>query len=113
MRLCRRTQKNLINGETNLFAKAPDARLCPVLAALRIALRFERLGDADGVLGLSTRGYLTEKVITKELRLAAAVVLGEEIPKEELQQYTPHSIRICTSVLFHDKGHSGVLSRTD
>ena len=103
-----RTQKNLNNGETKLFAKAHDARLCPVLAALRIILCFERLGDADGVLGLAKRGYLTDKVITKELRLAAAVVLGEEVTKEELQQYTPHSIRICACVLLHEQGHSGV-----
>ena len=103
-----RTQKNLNNGETKLFAKAPDARVCPVLAALRIILRFERIGNANGVLGVSKNGYLTADAITRELRMAAAVVLGEEVTKEELQQYTPHSIRICACVLLHEKGHSGV-----
>ena len=108
VRLRWRTQKNLNNGESKLFAKASDARLCPVLAALRIILRFERIGRHDGVLGISAKGYLTDSVITKELRLAAAVVLGEEATTEELRKYTPHLIRICACVLLHERGHSGV-----
>jgi len=79
-----------------------------VLAALRIMLRYERLGDIKGVLGLSKHGYLTDKVLTKELRIAAAIVLGENVTKEELKQYTPHSIRIGACVLPYDKGHSEV-----
>ena len=108
VRLRWRTQKNLNNGESKLFAKAGDARLCPVLAALRIVLRYERLGNALGVLGMSAKGFLTDRVITKELRMAAAVVLGDDVTAKELQQYTPHSIRICACVLLHENGHSGV-----
>ena len=71
-------------------------------------LRYERLGNTDGVLGISKKGYLTDRVITKELRVAAAVVLGAGVTAEELQQYTPHPIRICAFVLPHENGHSGV-----
>ena len=103
-----RTQKNLNNGETKLFARAKDVRLCPVLAALRIVLRFERLGDNDGVLGISRSGYLTTDVITRILRVAAAEVLGDTATPEDISGYTPHSIRICACVLLHEQGHSGV-----
>ena len=40
--------------------------------------------------------------------MAAAVVLGDEVTAEELQHYTPHSIRIYACVLLHENGHSGV-----
>ena len=82
-------EKNMNNGESKLFAKAGDARLCPVLAALRIVLHYERIGSADCVLGISMKGYLTDRVITKELRLAAAVVLGDEF-----------RMRSCSNILF-------------
>ena len=55
VRISWRTQTNLNNGETKLFAKASDARVCPVLAALRMILRYERIGDDTGVIGLSRR----------------------------------------------------------
>ena len=71
-------------------------------------LRYERLGNTDGVLGISKKGYLTDRVITKELRVAAAVVLGAGVTAEELQQYTPHPIRIFACALLHDNNHSGV-----
>lgn len=103
-----RTQKNLNNGETKLFARTTDVRLCPVLAALRIVLRFERIGTKNGVLGISSKGYLTCDVVTRVLRAAAAFVLGESATSEDIRGYTPHSIRICACVLLHEQGHSGV-----
>ena len=75
---------------------------------MRFVLRYERLGSTDDVLGLSKKGYLADRMITKELRVAAAVVLGAEITAGELQQHTPHSLRICAYVLLHENGHSGV-----
>ena len=54
-------QFQLFNDESELFAKALDARLCPVLAFVRICRHYERLGSADGVLGLYKQGYLPQK----------------------------------------------------
>ena len=96
------------NGETKLFERAKDVRLCPVLAALRIVLRFERLGDDDGVLGISRSEYLTTDVVTRILCVAAAEVLGDTATPEDISVYTLHSIRICVCVLLHEQGHSGV-----
>ena len=103
-----RTQKNRVNGETKMFARARDSRLCPVRAALRIQLRFERLQPPSRVLGVSDKGFLTASAITKFIRLTAARVLGPTATKEVLALYTPHSIRIGACVLLHEHGHSAI-----
>ena len=101
-----RTQKNRNNGETKLFARAKDSRLCPVRAALRIQERFERLQPPSRILGVSAQGFITAAALTKFLRLIAARVLGPTATKEVLALYTPHSIRIGACVLLHEHGHS-------
>ena len=103
-----RTQKNRVNGETKLFARARDFRLCPVRAALRIQQRFERLQPHSRILGVSERGFLTAPALTSFIRLIAARVLGPTATPEVLSLYTPHSIRIGACVLLHEHGHSAI-----
>ena len=103
-----RTQKNRVNGETKLFARAKDSRVCPVRAALRIQQRFERLKPPSRILGVSEKGFITAPAITRFIRLIAAKVLGPTATKEVLALYTPHSIRIGACVLLHEHGHSAV-----
>ena len=55
-----RTQKNRNNGETILFARTKDSRLCPVRAALSIQLRFERLQPHSRVLGFPNEALLQQ-----------------------------------------------------
>ena len=55
-----KVQFQLINGEPKFSAKALDARLCPVLASVRIIRRYERLQKC--LWGLYKQGCLTIKV---------------------------------------------------
>mmetsp|Transcript_4119 Transcript_4119/g.6283 ORF Transcript_4119/g.6283 Transcript_4119/m.6283 type:complete len:112 (+) Transcript_4119:273-608(+) len=69
-------QKNCNNGETKLFARAKDSRLCPVRAALSIQFCFKRLQPGLRVLGVSEWGFVTAAAMTRFIRMIAARVLG-------------------------------------
>ena len=103
-----RTQKNRNNGETKLFARAKDPRLCPVRAASSIQFRFERLQPHSRVLGVSERGFVTAAAMNSFIRLIVARVLGPTATTKVLSLCTPHSIRIGACVLLHEHGHSAV-----
>ena len=103
-----RHQKNKDNGEQIPFARDMlQPRFCPVLAALRIALRALRLNvPKDEPIGVFKHAdgqyrFITDKMVTKLLRSAASAVLNIRPGNKQLQLWSTHSIRVTAANILH------------
>ena len=102
-----RKQKNGENGEEITFARdesQPD--FCPILAALRIAARADRLGTpANEPIGVFRKGkkrrFITDGAVARYLRLAASTVLNIPLKDEYIQCWSTHSVRVTAANLLH------------
>ena len=103
-----RHQKNKDHGQEIVFAgdkENPD--YCAARAGLRISQRSKRLGMNDhepmGVYR-HTNGktkYITDKMVTKLLRMAACGALGLRQNDPVVSQWSTHSIRVTAANLLH------------
>lgn len=103
-----RYQKNQDNGEVVTYARdLLNVDFCPVLAALRIALRAIRL-DVPAHEPIAVhheigrgRRFITAANTAKLLREAAATVLGYKPTDPALNRWSTHSIRVTAANLLH------------
>ena len=109
VRIVWRWQKNRQNDEKRTFGRnVPDPRFCPVLAAVRIARRAQRLGvAADEPIGVFRSGddrsgysFIRDKEVNSYLRRAAANVF-DTTDKSYLNMWSTHSIRVTACNLLH------------
>jgi hypothetical protein len=106
-----RIQKNRQNNQTiTLLSDKANTVICPVLASLRLVLRARRFLQPDSMpvacyLKKDARAYITGSRIAILFR-AAARALRPTISKEEVQQYSAHSLRVWACVLLDEAGKS-------
>lgn len=113
-----RVQKNRRNGQTITWHRdIKHARLCPVMAALRIYDRSIRLGLSDyqpmGAYFERNRvRYITGSKITALFKDIARTIYPDITPRE-LSVYSSHMIRVTAAVLLQisDKSPDFVKSR--
>ena len=83
--------------------------MCPVLAALRLAIRAKNLGQsqslpcADYHLKNKMR-YITGKDISSFLQNIARE-LNPDMPNSEIKKFSSHPLRVTAAVLLHEQGH--------
>ncbi len=108
MKLTFQIQKNRQNGQLITFVaddKHPD--ICPVRAAYRIFLQAKRLGQSDNQLmgvfvnhqGITK--YLTASKIAEVLQ-SFAQICHPDLTRDEIMQFTLHSIRVWAVVLLDE-----------
>jgi hypothetical protein len=99
-----RIQKNRQNNQTiTLLSDKANTAICPVLASLRLVLRARCLLQPDSMpvacyLKKDALDYITGSRIAI-LFQAAARAVRPTISKEEVQQYSAHSLRVWACVL--------------
>ena len=110
IKLTFRIQKNRQNGQSITFVadnRHPD--ICPVRAAYRIFLRAKRLGQSDNQpMGVFTNHhgitkYLTANKIAEVLQ-SFAKICHPDLTRDEIMQFTSHSIRVWAVVLLDEAG---------
>ena len=107
-----RYQKNNDNGQRISVARnRRDPKKCPVLAAIRIYLRAQRLNTAaNQPLAVFKKKnkttFITNRMISKHLQGSARRVYNIT-DKKKLSLWTPHSIRVGTCVLLSTIGKDG------
>ena len=106
-----RIQKNRRNGQSiTLSADDEHSKICPVRAALRMVLRARRLGQPDSFplachIYKKKRIYLTGKRVAALFREAAKTI-QPNMSKEDLSQFSAHSLRVWACVLLDEAGMS-------
>ena len=103
-----RKQKNGQNGEEIPFARdRKEPKVCPVLAAIRIVQRANRLGVPLGepiAVFKNKKGqrrFITDKMVAALLRKAASEVLNIDKHSAKLTLWSTHSIRVTAANLLH------------
>ena len=114
-----RHQKNGDNGEIIPFGKdTAHPKFCPVLAAIRIALRALRLGvPADEPIAVCSdatgnRKFITDSGVAKVLRLSATEALGIGKKDPSLKLWSTHSVRVTAANLLHRQQFSDSFIQT-
>ncbi len=84
--------------------------ICPVCAALRMVLWAQRLGQPDSLpvachIYKKKRIYLTGKRVAVLFREAAKTI-HPNLSKEDLSQFSAHSLRVWACVLLNEAGMS-------
>ncbi len=111
VRITWRIQKNRQNNQTiTLSSDKANTAICPILASLRLALRACRLSQPDSMpvacyLKKDALAYITGSRIAILFRAATRAV-RPTISKEEVQQYSAHSLRVWACVLLDEAGKS-------
>jgi len=102
-----RHQKNKDHGQKIPFARDRiNNDYCPVLAAIRIAMRVLRLNapkeEPLAIFKHYTKGklFITDNMVQKLLRKVAQKVMNIK-DKSELQKWSTHSIRVTAANLLH------------
>jgi hypothetical protein len=106
-----RIQKNFRNGQAiTLSANNDHSTICPVCAALRMVLLAQRPGQPDSLplachIYKKKRIYLTGKRVAALFREAAKSI-HPNMSKEELSQFSAHSLQVWACVLLDEAGMS-------
>ena len=110
--VCWRYQKNGDNGQKiSISRNKSDPIKCPVLAAIRIYRRAQRL-NSSAIQPLAVfrkkkiTTFITNKMISKHLQNSARQVY-KITDKKKLSLWSPHSIRVGACVLLNTIGKDG------